>query len=361
MRVMNIKGNESTLKKVGRRTVGMMLLSLMFVLCGCTKQEHVNIDKGMKLIEQLDYAGALESFEAAIVYEEDEQLLYRGMGLAYMGMSEYAQAAEYFLQSISYAQGNVTDLEFDTNYYLAASYYKQGLYEEAEEIYSAILALRDKDVDAYFLRACTLLKENYYEAAIVDFEKAFSLEPDNLELVTDAYVEMQAAGFGAEGQAYLQKFMSEKEKKLTDSQKGTLYYYLEDYANARIYLDGALNQGDAEVSLMLGKTYEKLGDMNYASVVYQTYLEGNAPSAAIYNSLGSCLMTQEKYEEALAAFTDGIEMGDTAYLQSLKYNQIIAYEYLGRFSDAKSAMEIYLTSYPDDAKAKREYEFLKTR
>lgn len=334
---------------------------VMGVLSGCTQQEHVNIDRGMKLIEQLDYAGALECFESAIVYEEDEQLLYRGMGLAYMGMGEYAQAAELFLQSISYAQGNVTDLEFDTNYYLAAAYYKQGLYDAAEQVYSAIITLREKETDAYFLRACTLLKKNAYEAAIVDFEKSFSLEPDNLELVTDAYIEMQAAGFSEEGKLYLQKFMSEKEKKLTDSQKGTLYYYLEDYANARVYLDGALNQGNAEVSLILGKTYEKLGDMNYASVVYQTYLEGNPPSAAIYNSLGACLMEQKKYEEALNAFSFGIDMGDSAYLQNLKYNQIIAYEYLRKFSEAKSAMEIYLMNYPDDAKAKREYEFLKTR
>ena len=34
----------------------------------------------MQLLEQMDYNGAIESFEAAIVYNEDEQLLYRGEG-----------------------------------------------------------------------------------------------------------------------------------------------------------------------------------------------------------------------------------------------------------------------------------------
>ena len=332
------------------------------LLTGCeAKPDNTNINKGMELLEQMDYSGALESFEAALVYKEDEQLIYRGEGLANMGLGNYEGAIESFLNSISYANGNVTNLEFDTNYYLATAYYKLGQYEEAEKIYSAIIALRNKETDAYFLRACTLLKENYYDAAVKDFEKAFSLEPDNLELVTDAFVEMQAAGFEEEGKVYLQEFLTKKDKELKDAQKGTIYFYLGDYSNARIYLDGALNQGDPEVSLLLGRTYEQLGDMNYAVVVYQTYLDSFVPDAAIYNSLGVCLMNQGKYEEALNAFESGISLGDSAHIQNLKYNQIVAKEYLGKFAEAKSLMQEYLASYPDDGKAKEEYEFLQTR
>lgn len=345
-----------------RRVIITGAIVMMCALTGCsTRSADTNVKKGMERLEQMDYNGALESFEAALVYNEDEQLIYRGEGLAYMGLGNYGEAANCLLQSISYAEGNVTNLEFDTNYYLATAYYKQGKYEEAEKIYTAILDLRDKETDAYYLRACTLLKEGYYEAAIKDFEKAFSLEPDNLELVTDAFVEMQAAGFGEEGKVYLQEFLTKKDKQLKDAQKGTIYFYLEDYANARIYLDGALNQGNPEVSLILGRTYEKLGDMNYALVVYQTYLDSNAPDAAIYNSLGVCLMNQKKYQEALEAFQSGIDLGNTAYIQNLKYNQIVAKEYLGNFAEAKILMQEYLTSYPDDAKAIQEYEFLQTR
>lgn len=334
----------------------------LWALTGCNaKPVNTNINKGMELLEQMDYNGALECFEAALVYKEDEQLIYRGEGIANMGLGNYAVATECFLNSISCAEGNVTNLEFDTNYYLATAYYKQGKYEEAEKIYSAILDLRNKETDAYFLRACTLLKEGSYESAVTDFEKAFSLEPYNLELVIDAFVEMQAAGFEEEGKVYLQEFLSERDKQLKDAEKGMIYFYLEDYANARIYLDGALNQGDPEVSLILGRTYEKLGDMNYAVVVYQTYLDANAPDAAIYNSLGVCLMNQGKYEEALTAFEAGIHLGDSTYIQNLKYNQIIAKEYLGSFTEAKTLMEEYLAAYPDDGMAKLEYEFLKTR
>ncbi len=47
---------------------------------------------------------------------------------------------------------------------------------------------------------------------MADFEQAFSFDKDNLELLTDAYVEMQAAGFGEQGQTYLEEFMAEKGK-----------------------------------------------------------------------------------------------------------------------------------------------------
>ena len=69
----------------------------------------------------------------------------------------------------------------------------------------------------------------------------------------------------------------------------------------------------------------------------------------------------EDFEGALEAFEAGIDMGSSDYLQELKYNQIVVNEYLGNFSQAKSLMEAYLQSYPDDAKAKRENEFLQTR
>ncbi len=216
-------------------------------------------------------------------------------------------------------------------------------------------------MDAYYLRACARLRQNRYDEAVADFEQAFSFDKDNLELLTDAYVEMQAAGFGEQGQTYLKEFMAEKEKKLSEGERGILYYYLGDYENARIYLDSSISGNDSKLSLILGQTYEKLDNKNYAAIVYQSYLDANEPNAAIYNSLGVCLMQQEKYEEAVKAFESGIGMGASDYLQELKFNMIVANEYLGDFAQAKKLMQEYLQAYPDDARAKKENDFLKTR
>lgn len=341
--------------------MGTAVFVAVVLLNGCGKKpENKNVLAGMELVEQYDFQGAVESFEAALLNNEDAELTYRGQGIAYMGLGNYAEAQKAFLKSIENAQDRPTALVYDTNYYLASVYMKQGQYAEAEKIYSAIIGLKKKEKDAYYLRACAILWQNRYEEAVVDFEKAFALDPDDIELVMDAYVEMQAAGFGEQGISYIKKFMKENEKSLKDGEKGIIYFYLEDYENARMYLEPFEKGNDSKLSLILGQTYEKLGDMDKAAEVYQTYLSSNEADAAIYNSLGICLMNQERYSEAMTVFESGIAMGVSDYLQELRFNRIVANEYLGNFEQAKSMMQEYLQIYPDDAQAKKENEFLKT-
>ena len=45
----------------------------------------------------------------------------------------------------------------------------------------------------------------------------------------------------------------------------------------------------------------------------------------------------------------------------LKFNQIVANEYLGNFDKAKSLITDYLSVYSEDTKAQREAQFLQTR
>ena len=85
------------------------------------------------------------------------------------------------------------------------------------------------------------------------------------------------------------------------------------------------------------------------------------PDASIYNQLGLCELTIGDYEEALNAFQAGIAMEGNQLMQTLKFNEIVAYEYLGEFDKATLLMKEYLQLYPDDEKALREYEFLQTR
>lgn len=340
----------------------ILLIAASSILTGCgEKNKNENIITGMEQIKSGNYEEALESFDAAMVYNEDNELIYRGQGIAYMGMYQYEDAIECFLKSFSYANGNVNDLAFDTNYYLASAYYKIGKYQEAQDVYSAILAADKKATDAYYLRGCTNLQLGFLENAIKDFDMAISLSENQVDVLLDAYQEMESTGFKQEGQAYIQAYLTQNETIISNDKKGMIYYYLEDYANARNYLDGALNTGDAKVSLILGKTYEKLGTIDYAIVVYQTYLESNEADAAIYDRLGVCFMQQKKYADALQAFQNGVELGNSSYIQNLRFHTIIANEYLGNFEQAKNLMEEYLQSYPNDEVAIRENDFLQTR
>ena len=74
-------------------------LAVMTAGCGAVSSE--NTDQGMQLIEQMDYEGALVSFDAAAANHEDMQLICRGQGLAYMGLTDY-ENAERLLQKRGY-------------------------------------------------------------------------------------------------------------------------------------------------------------------------------------------------------------------------------------------------------------------
>lgn len=333
----------------------------MLLLAGCAGSgEESATAAGMAAIEQLDYHGALEQFEKALVSGEDTQLIYRGEGIAKLALTDYEGAIDAFSRALLEAKG-ATALEVDINYYLAAAYHKAGRTQEAIDVYSAILGLFAKETDAYFFRGTLELKQNQYEKAAADFEQALLLEPNNYDLYIDIYSSLTAYGYTDAAAQYLTEALSKDDKNMSDYDKGRLYYYQKDYASARDCLERAKDAGGAEAVLFLGRTHEALEDFNYAASVYTNYLSSHENVPEIYNQLGLCKLGMGDYEEALSAFQNGLEVENSNCRQSLSFNEIVAYEYLGEFQKATVLMEAYLQSYPDDETAAREYEFLKTR
>ena len=56
-----------------------------------------------------------------------------------------------------------------------------------------------------------------------------------------------------------------------------------------------------------------------------------------------------------------MQLENTTMMQTLSFNEIVAYEYLGEYKRALELIENYLKNYPDDAQAQREHDFLVTR
>ena len=65
----------------------MAVFALLFAGCGFGNQNE-NIEAGMTAVKALDYDTALASFEAAKEAGENERLLYRGEGIAYLGKTQ---------------------------------------------------------------------------------------------------------------------------------------------------------------------------------------------------------------------------------------------------------------------------------
>ncbi len=340
-----------------------LLLGVSVVAAGCGHKEGPNIKAGFEAVELSDYKGALQCFEQAIVSGEDLELAYRGCGITYLGMADYENSIAAFEKALDNGGIFAGNLERDINFYMATALYKSGQPDEAVKLLDAIIESDKKNGNAYFLRGSILIEGRDYEGGIYNFEQAIANTSDSHSMKIDIYEVLVGNGYEEKGREYLTRMLDE-EKNLGDYEQGVVYFYLEDYDNARNHLEIAKQSAKkekGEIIYMLGRTYEQLGDSNYAGILYSEYLVEAPEDARIYNQLGLCKLGAGNYDEAVRAFEDALALGDQSMAQTLRYNQIVAYERAGDFAKAKSLMNAYLSSYPDDEAAQREAVFLSTR
>lgn len=68
---------------------------------------------------------------------------------------------------------------------------------------------------------------------------AIAAAPSDYDRIIDIYCILNEHGYKEIGTAYLQTAMENDTKKMTNYEKGRISYYLEDYENARTYLEKA--------------------------------------------------------------------------------------------------------------------------
>ena len=90
---------------------------------------------------------------------------------------------------------------------------------------------------------------------------------------------------------------------------------------------------------------------------------GAEKTAALYNFLGSCELKLDNPKEALNYYNLGQECDDASkeLMQEMKYNEIVAYEKLGKWENARTKLKEYVKDYPDDERGTKEAEFLETQ
>ena len=169
-----------------RRIVLIAGTMLLLGLTGCGETGE-RTQGAMQMIQALDYQGALEQLDVAEENGENSRLVNRARGIACMGLTDYEQAAVWFEEAIAGSRGLVQNIDFDLNYYLAAAYTKNGRFDQAEEIYDAVLALRPNEKDAYFLRGNVRLALNNYTEAKEDFDRAVSMAHGDYDRLIGIY------------------------------------------------------------------------------------------------------------------------------------------------------------------------------
>lgn len=345
-----------------------IILAVAFlILTGCSKagKEISYTEQGMKAIENKSYDEALTDFETAASKGENEQLIYRGKGIAYIGKGDYETAIENLKISLKKTKAKVTDLEIDMSYYLALAQYKNSDREGAIQTYTNILAFDHKDARGYYLRGTVYLADGSLDNAIHDFDQAISCDTNDYDMYINIFNNLNSKGYTKQGQDYLNKALKIKDSKDKGLNKGMIYYYLGDTDNALTQLNKAKEAGDKKAVLYLGKVYQMLKDNDSAVSSYQEYIDAATKDTkglgTVYNTIGMCKLDRKDYQGALTDFDAGIALNESDSVQELMFNEIVAYEYLNDFTTATQKMEEYLNLYPNDNTAKREYEFLKTR
>ena len=128
----------------------------------------------------------------------------------------------------------------------------------------------------------------------------------------------------------------------------------------------------AEAYRGLGMACYELQDYEKARDAFQQVLNHDGKATAVlYNFIGVCSMHLNDPKGALDAFGEGIKLaGDTAgaeetddaeVIREMKFNEVVCYEKLLDWENAKTKIQEYVSEYPDDQDAQKEAAFLSTR
>ena len=101
----------------------VVLTAMIYILTGCGVQNEY-VAQGMQYVEEAQYSDAIDSLNKAKEKGENMRQIYRGLGIAYMGLADYEGAIEAFLTALDSSNGILDSMDYDINYYLAAAYYK---------------------------------------------------------------------------------------------------------------------------------------------------------------------------------------------------------------------------------------------
>lgn len=147
---------------------------------------------------------------------------------------------------------------------------------------------------------------------------------------------------------------------------GTELLKAEKYTEAAEQFQKAADEdkNSGEAYRGLGICYFEQGDYEKASEAFESALShGTEKTATIYNLLGICEMKMESYKKAVFYFQNGMmkEGAKEELIQEMAFNEIAAYEADGDYTAALQKLTQYVAKYPEDEKAAKELEFLKTQ
>lgn len=345
-----------------RRLTGMLAVGLSFMLLsGCNGENKKTYEQAQKDLEQGSYDYSLTEYQTLISNEYKMASSLRGAGISSLRLGNYQDAIAYFTQALDNEKMNKA-MTKEILTYRATAELKDGQTDSAMADCQTLDADYEMDGDTYYLTGCVALAMNAYDEASLNFTKAYGSD-SSYDMALEIYEAYLQYDMEADGSSYLETALSAEPKNADDyCSRGKIYYYMEDYENAKAELTTAVEQNSTEGMLLLGMVYMAQDDTANARTYYRQYVEANSESPARgYNGLALCDMADGDYDSALQNIANGLENATTAELQDLLYNEVVVYEKKLDFTTAYSKIQEYTSMFPDDEDAQREQTFLQSR
>ena len=338
---------------------GVLACAMLSGGCGTSEKDRI-YQQAVKDLEQGSYEYALAGFEASIANDTYPAQSYRGAGISRMRQGNYEEAVEDFTRALA-SEKLSKGLQKDILSYRITAFLKLGRLQEAMADCQQLFMVSSPDADGYFLTGMVALAMDSYTEAYSNFGQAFEADSsyDRAIQIYEAYSER---GMEADGTYFLERALEKSAKTDSDyCDRGRVYYYMEDYDNARSELIKASQKGSDESLLLLGMVYLAKGETSSARALFIQYISGTSQSAKGYNGLALCDMKEGNYNSALVNIEQGLPYASTEELQSLLYNEVVIYEKMLDFRTAFQKAAEYLEMFPDDAEMARELTFLRSR
>lgn len=346
-----------------KRRIGWLLAACLGIslMTGCAGQERETYRQAEEDLEQGSYETALQGFAASSEAGYKLPESYRGAGISALHLGNYEEAVNYLTAALE-SEGAGKSLRQDILSYRATAELKNGLLDDAMADCQTLASDYSMTADNYYLTGCVALAMDAYDEAVSNFEQAYA-EDGGYDMAVQIYEAYLNRDMGADGARYLEAVLQTEARDAEDyCSRGQVYYYMQDYENAKTELTKAVEQGSTEAKLILGMVSLAQGDTAGARSMYQEYIDAeDSVPAKGYNGLALCDIADGAYDSALTNISSGIAEADTEDMRDLLFNEIVVYEKQLDFSTALTKVQEYVEMFPDDADAAKELTFLQSR
>ena len=235
-------------------------------------------------LAKADFKKVLDFHDAKIAANPKDASAYASrMNFLYYPMNAYEEASRDYLKVQELNPSN------------SLGYTEKSLEIRVPKLAIKILDSNPKDADEYVHRAEAYLKFKKYAEALADYDKAISLDPDNISVLESRAELLQKTGKQDEAKAeYLKilKMVDEKIKTLDDE------IYCEDYGRIS-------NDSDSYLYTQRARIYQNLNKIPEA---FADYAKAIKLSPMSYSFRGEFNLKLERYQDTIADFTKALEL-----------------------------------------------------